>query len=63
VEFKVNLLAPAAGRVFIAKAQVKRAGRRLTVCMADAFAVTGDKQKLVATMLATIMALPITSAK
>jgi uncharacterized protein (TIGR00369 family) len=63
VEFKVNLLAPAAGTIFIAKAQVKRAGRKLTVCTADAFAVTADKQKVVATMLATIMALPITSAR
>lgn len=61
VEFKVNLLAPAAGEVFLAKAQVKRAGRKLTVCTADAFAVTGDKQKVVATMLATIMALPTSS--
>lgn len=61
VEFKVNLLAPAAGEVFIAKAQVKRAGRKLTVCTADAFAVTGDKEKVVATMLATIMAVPISS--
>jgi uncharacterized protein (TIGR00369 family) len=61
VEFKVNLLAPATGEAFIAKAQVKRAGRKLTVCTADAFAVTGNKQKLVATMLATIMALPIGS--
>ena len=63
VEFKVNLLAPAVGEAFIAKAHVKRAGKTLTVCAADAFAVTGDKQKVVATMLATIMALPITLAK
>jgi len=63
VEFKVNLLAPAAGKVFIAKAQVKRAGRKLTVCTADAFAITGDTQKVVATMLTTIMAVPITPAK
>jgi len=63
VEFKVNLLAPATGKIFIAKAQVKRAGRKLTVCTADAFAVTDDKQKVIATMLATIMALPITPAK
>lgn len=63
VEFKVNLLAPAAGTLFIAKAQVKKAGRTLTVCAADAFAVAGDKQKIVATMLATIMALPPTPAK
>lgn len=58
VEFKVNLLAPAASELFIARAQVKRAGRKLTVCSADAFGVTGGKQKVVATMLATIMNMP-----
>jgi uncharacterized protein (TIGR00369 family) len=63
VEFKVNLLAPAVSKVFIAKGQVKRAGKRLTVCTADAFAVNGEEQKVVATMLATIINLPITSAK
>jgi uncharacterized protein (TIGR00369 family) len=67
VEFKVNLLAPATGKLFVAKAQVKRAGRKLTVCTADAFAITGEKdskqEKLVATMLATIMALPVTLAR
>ncbi len=55
VEFKVNLLSPAVGDRFIARAQVKRAGRQITVCAADAFAVRGHEEKLVATMLATIM--------
>jgi uncharacterized protein (TIGR00369 family) len=59
VEFKVNLLAPAAGEVFAVRAQVKRAGRTLTVCTADAFAITDGKEKVVATMLATIMAVPL----
>ena len=63
VELKVNLLAPAAGEVFVARAQVKKAGRTLTVCTADAFAIKGGNEKLVATMLATIMAVPITPAK
>lgn len=63
VEFKVNLLAPAAGEVFAARAQVKKAGRTLTVCAADAFAISDGREKLVATMLATIMAVPITPAK
>jgi uncharacterized protein (TIGR00369 family) len=63
VEFKVNLLAPAVGEVFVARAQVKKAGRTLTVCAADAFAINGGKEKAVATMLATIMAVPITPAK
>ena len=55
VEFKVNLLAPAVGDFFVARASVKRAGKRLTVCTADAFAARGEEEKLVATMLATIM--------
>ena len=58
VEFKQNLLAPARGEMLIARAQVKRAGKTLTVCAADAFAITGSKEKLVATMLATIMTIP-----
>lgn len=62
VEFKVNLLAPAVGESFIARAQVKRAGRTLIVCSADAFARTGTEEKLVATMLATIMSVESQSA-
>jgi uncharacterized protein (TIGR00369 family) len=57
VEFKVNLLAPAVGEEFCARAQVKRAGKTLIVCTADAFACTNGEEKLVATMLATIMAV------
>ena len=63
VEFKVNLLAPAAGEIFAARAQVKRAGRTLTVCTADAFAIIDGREKVVATMLATIMAVPRRPAK
>ncbi|MGA8499925.1 MAG: PaaI family thioesterase [Candidatus Sulfotelmatobacter sp.] len=63
VELKVNLLAPATGDVFAARAQVKKAGRTLTICAADAFAISGSREKLVATMLATIIAVPITPAK
>lgn len=57
VEFKVNLLAPAVGEEFCARSQVKRAGKTLIVCSADAFARKNGQEKLVATMLATIMAL------
>src|SRR5689334_6223367 len=63
VELKVNFLAPAAGEIFEARAQVKRTGQTLTICTADAFAISGDREKVVATMLATIMAVPITPAK
>ena len=57
VEFKVNLLAPAVGDEFCARAQVKRAGKTLIVCAADAYARKNWQERLIATMLATIMAL------
>ena len=57
VEFKVNLLSPAVGERFVARAQVKRSGRQITVCAADAFAIKEGEEKLVATMLATIMTM------
>lgn len=63
VELKVNLLAPAAGEALAARAHVKKAGRTLTVCAADAFAISDGREKMVATMLATIMAVPIAPAR
>ena len=59
VEFKVNLLAPASGEIIRAHAEVKRAGRTLTVCSADAF----SDGKLCATMLATMFCLNSDAAK
>ena len=59
VEFKVNLLSPAAGDWFVARAQVKRPGNKLTVCSADAFAVMDGQEKLIATMLATMIFVPL----
>jgi uncharacterized protein (TIGR00369 family) len=59
VEFKVNLLRPAKGETFIARAEVLKPGKTLTVVRADVFAVAGTAPKqLVATMLATIICLP-----
>jgi uncharacterized protein (TIGR00369 family) len=57
VEYKVNLLSPAVGDRFVAIGRVKKAGRTLTVCDGDVFANKGGDQKLVATMLATMMRL------
>jgi uncharacterized protein (TIGR00369 family) len=57
VEFKVNLLAPARGERFIAKAHVVRAGRTLTVCAGDAAAIAGANETPIATMLATMMTI------
>lgn len=55
IEFKVNLLAPAVGETFVARAQVKRPGKTVSVCAADCFAIRDREEKLVATMLATMM--------
>lgn len=55
VEFKLNLLAPAAGDHFVARARVVRAGKKITVSQAEAFAVTGAEEKLVAIMTGTMM--------
>jgi acyl-coenzyme A thioesterase PaaI-like protein len=57
VEFKVNLLSPAVGEEFCAHSHVKRAGKTLIVCAADAFARKEGQEQMVATMLATIMAV------
>ena len=39
----------------IARARVKKAGRTIVVCDADAWAITGDEEKLVASMTGTMM--------
>jgi uncharacterized protein (TIGR00369 family) len=57
VEFKTNLMAPARGDYFLFRARVVKPGRTITVCDAQAFAVEGDHEKLVATMTGTLMAL------
>ena len=55
VEFKINLLAPARGERVIARARVKKAGRTITVCEADALVVNSGEEKLVASMVGTMM--------
>ena len=58
IEFKVNLLRPARGELFIARAEVIKAGRTLTVVRADVFATSASSEKeLVATMQGTMMCL------
>ena len=55
VEFKVNLLRPAAGQEFVAEARVVKAGRTLTVTRCDVHARAGAGTKLVAMMTATMI--------
>jgi uncharacterized protein (TIGR00369 family) len=58
VEFKVNLMAPARGERFEARARVLRAGRTITTCQADVVAFEGGEEKVVATLLGTMMCVP-----
>ena len=55
VEFKVNLLRPAVGSQFRARARVLKPGKTLSVVQADVFATISEGEKQVATMLATII--------
>src|SRR5262245_29608359 len=57
VEFKVNLLRPAKGEMFLARADVIKSGRTLTVVHADAVTLAPNTRELIATMQATIMCL------
>lgn len=54
VEFKVNLLRPAQGEKFLARAEVIKPGKKLTVVRADVFGIQGMERTLVATLLGTM---------
>ncbi|MBN9452751.1 MAG: PaaI family thioesterase [Bosea sp.] len=56
-EFKINLVAPAAGERIIARGEVVKAGRTLTLAQAKVFAESGGQEKLVALLTATLMAI------
>jgi len=55
IEFKVNLLEPARGTTIVARGRVVRAGRTISVCRADAVALDGGRETLVATLTGTMM--------
>jgi len=55
VEFKVNLLRPAKGDSFVARAEVIKAGKTLTVVRADVFALSEEDRTLIATMQGTMI--------
>jgi uncharacterized protein (TIGR00369 family) len=56
-EFKINLMAPAAGDRLIAEGRVVKSGRLLTVAQAEVHAEAAGKRKLVAMLTATLVAL------
>ncbi len=55
VEFKMNLLRPAAGERFVAEARVMKAGGTLTVARCDVYGRVAGEAKMIATMLATMI--------
>ena len=57
IEFKVNLLAPAAGERFRARGLVKKPGRSITVAEGELYAFEGEQERLVASMSGTLMTL------
>ena len=57
IEYKINLLAPARGERFRMEGLVIKPGRTVTVAEGRAFAIEGGREKLIATMNCTLMAL------
>jgi len=57
VEFKTNLMAPARGTELVARGRTLRAGRTISVCQGEAIMIADGEETVVATMLATIMAI------
>jgi uncharacterized protein (TIGR00369 family) len=56
IEFKMNLLAPARAAKFRITGQVLKAGRTVTVCQSELYAIDeGEQSKLVAQMTGTMM--------
>ena len=57
VEFKINLLAPAKGQTFLFVGNVVKPGRTLVVSEGHAYASNDGREKLIATMSATMMTM------
>jgi uncharacterized protein (TIGR00369 family) len=56
-EFKINLVATAAGERMVARGRVIKAGRTLTLAQTEVFSETGGQEKLVAFLTATLMTM------
>jgi uncharacterized protein (TIGR00369 family) len=57
IEYKINFLAPARGQRFRLVGTVIKPGRTITVVEGHAFAIDGEREKLVATMQTTLMSV------
>lgn len=57
VEYKLNLMAPGEGEMFVAQGRVIKPGRTLCIVQAEVHAVTGGGRKLCALMQQTLIVL------
>ncbi len=57
IEYKVNFMFPAKGNRFKGVGRVLKPGRNITVCSGDVIAFDNGKEKIVATMLATMISV------
>jgi uncharacterized protein (TIGR00369 family) len=56
-EFKINLVAPAAGERIVARGRVIKAGRTLILAQTEVFSETAREERLVALLTATLMTI------
>jgi uncharacterized protein (TIGR00369 family) len=57
VEYKINMLSPAKGERLIARGEVVKPGRTLSIVRADVYAVEGTRETLVAATQQTLMVM------
>jgi uncharacterized protein (TIGR00369 family) len=57
IEYKINLLAPAQGQRFRMEGLVLKPGRTITVTDGRAYAIDNGREKLIASMTATLMTI------
>jgi uncharacterized protein (TIGR00369 family) len=57
IEYKINLLAPAQGQRFRMHGLVLKPGRTITVAEGRAYAIDDGREKLIASMTATLMTI------
>jgi uncharacterized protein (TIGR00369 family) len=57
IEYKVNFMSPAQGETFKGIGRILKSGRTITVCSGEVIAVEDGKETVVASLLATMIAL------
>lgn len=58
-EIKINLLAPARGDRLVARGRVIKPGKRLCVVSSEVYAITSNKEALIAILQGTMVPVPI----